>query len=652
MTFPAFVPLRVAAGALAIVVAGRSPAAARDDAQGAAAGRLSAVQAARIEAILEGQRQEQHIPGLAFVVVAQDRIVYLRTLGLRDLEHHLPVTEDTVFPIGSCTKAFTSMAIAVSQDRGLLSLDDPPRRYLPYFRMKDPEADAQVNLRDMLCHRTGLRAYADLAAEPGVLTREEYVRAATSAKPSAKFRAAFQYSNAMYSAAGEVLGAAHHSTWERVVERMIFGPLRMDSSRTAARDAARSANHATGYVYDETAGTWRAVPPPQSLGALAPGGNIASTARDMARWLRMLTGGGRIGRRQFVSTEALRALTTPQIAINASTSYALGWATYDRAGRRVVEHNGGSQGLSALVSFIPDRQIGFLFLANTSPNFMTRIGNAGRLLWPVLLGEDALAAQGTTTPPTPSSPSPFPSPSALATPTLLTGAPPPPALDDLLGRMVRALGGEEALGRHHSLEIRAVKAYENQGVTADLIVRAKAPNRRVEEEVWTAAGKRIARLRIYFDGTQGGQETTFGQDATNDAVANDRARRDASLHPLLALKDLYPHVRVRAVEGEGPDAFYVLELVPATGPPVLLHVSARTALVVKRETPGESVVFEDYRPVDGEWVAFRSTIQDALGVTSIAVEDVRFNTEIPDAAFLSKSGGALTHGQAGVRDPP
>lgn len=620
MTLPH--PLRGAACALALAVAAGG-------AQGEAPAPLSAAQAAQIEAILEGQRREQHIPGLAFVVVAHDRIVYLKALGLRDLEHALPVTEDTVFPIGSCTKAFTSMGLALSQDRGRLSLDDPPRRYLPYFRMRDPEADAQLTLRDMLCHRTGLKAYADLAAEPGVLTREQYVRAATSAKPTAKFRAAFQYSNAMYSAAGEVLGAAHHSTWERVVERMIFGPLGMRASRTAARDAIRSSDHATGYVYDESAGIWRAVPPPQSLGALAPGGNIASTARDMAQWLRMLTGGGRIGGRRFVSAEGLRALTTPQIAINASTSYALGWAIYDRAGTHVVEHNGGSQGLSALVSFIPDREVGFVFLANTSPNFMTRIGNAGRLLWPVLLGE-ATAATPT--------PSPSPSPS---TPAPMAATSPLPAVDDLLGRMVRALGGEEALLRHQSFEIRSVKAYENQGVTADLIVRAKAPNRRVEEEVWTAAGQRIARLRIYFDGTQGGQETTFGQDSTNDAAANDRARRDASLHPLLAVKDLYDHVRVRAVEGEGSDAVSVLELVPASGPTVLLHVSMRTALVVQRETPGESVTFDDYRPVDGEWVPFRSTIQDALGETSITVQEVRFNTEIPDGTFAA---GVLSHG--------
>jgi outer membrane lipoprotein-sorting protein len=94
-------------------------------------------------------------------------------------------------------------------------------------------------------------------------------------------------------------------------------------------------------------------------------------------------------------------------------------------------------------------------------------------------------------------------------------------------------------------------------------------------------------------------------------------------------------VRIHGIERGGPDDLYVLELVPAKGPPVLLHVSARTALVVKREAQGESVTFDDYRPVDGEGVAFHSTIEDALGETTIDIEDVRFNADIADATFAA-----------------
>lgn len=577
-------------------------------ARGAAAAPVVQRDAAeRIAEILEAQRGEQHIPGFAFALVRKDRLELVIVRGVRDVERALPVTPDTVFPIGSCTKAFTSMALGIARDQHLLSLDDPPRRFLPWFHMADPRADAEVTLRDMLSHRTGLRAKADLAATPGVLNREEYVRAATAAKPAAPFRTAFQYSNAMYSAAGEVLGSAYRSSWENVIQQQIFAPLGMTASLASVRDAATVADHATGYVYVPQTGGWRAVPPPAGLQALAPAGSIASTARDMAQWLRLLTGGGRIGDRQIVSAATIQELFAPQIAIDARMSYALGWVTYTWDGEQVVEHNGGSEGISALVSFIPSERVGFVFLANTSPNFLTMIGNTGSLLWPLILGREAPAV-------------------APADERL-------PSVEALLARMVEAVGGEDVLRRHQTLEIHARKTYESQGVHAALTVRAKAPASRVEEEVWTAAGRDIGRLRIYFDGRHGGQETTFGQDAVHDDAANERARRDADLHPLLHLTDLYPEVRIESKAKVGTEEAFVLALVPKAGPKVLLSVSTSTGLILKRETEGETVMFSDYRPVDGERIPFRSTISDALGETTVEVEQARFGVPIEDTAF-------------------
>ena len=179
---------------------------------------------ARIRAILEEQQAKAHIPGLAFVAVKDDKVWLTEAIGLRDLGAKLPVTAHTVFPIGSCTKSFTAIAAGISQDHGTLSLDDSPHKYLPWFRMADPEANALVTLRDMLCHRTGLRAKADLAAEPAVLTREEYLRAATSATPSGEIPRAFQYSNAAFTAASEAIARANQTTWESLIEKTILGP--------------------------------------------------------------------------------------------------------------------------------------------------------------------------------------------------------------------------------------------------------------------------------------------------------------------------------------------------------------------------------------------------------------------------------------------
>jgi CubicO group peptidase (beta-lactamase class C family) len=578
---------------------------------------------ARVRSILEEQREKQHIPGLAFAVVRDDKILLLEALGLRDLDRKLPVTPDTVFPIGSCTKSFTSVAAAASHDKGVLTLDDSPHKYLPYFRMADPEADALVTLRDMLCHRTGLRAHADLSAEPAVLSREEYVRAATSAKPTAKLRAKFQYSNAMFTAAGEAIAQANHTTWERLIETIIFEPLHMTSSFTTPEPPAERSDRALGYVYRDASRDWKPVPPPKSLGTMAPAGAIASTACDMSQWLRFLTSGGTIDRKRIISEATLREIARPHMAINETLSYGLGWATYQWNGHTVVEHNGGGQGISALMSFVPDRRVGFVFLANTSPNYMTAIGNAGQLLWPLLLGEDA-------------PPSPTASRTAPATPAPPAAGPPGSALpevDELFARMIAAYGGEKNLRRHLSMEVRACKLYENQGVQADLVILARAPCSRSEEESWTAVGKRIGHVRTYFDSLRGGQETTFGQDATYTDDEIEHMRRDAALHAILDDRTRYKEVKVERKATLADEDVYIVNLTPTRGSPDVLYVSCRTGLIVQRKTKAETATFGDFRNIDGEIVPFHTTIHDALGEATIAVRDVRFNVSTPPTAF-------------------
>jgi len=566
---------------------------------------LDPATSAEIRRIVDEQMRGQHIPGAVLAIVRDDKVIYLQPMGVRDIEHNLPVTPDTLFPIGSCTKAFTSMEIARSADRGLLSLDDHPRKFLPYLKLADPEADAQVTIRDMLSHRTGLKAYADLAAEPGVLTREEYVRAATSAKPAVKFRTKFQYSNAMYVAAGEIAGRVNHSTWEDVIADDVFKPLAMTSSVAVITEMLKSPDHATGYVFEKS---YRAVSAPKSLTALAPAGAIASNAHDMTQWLRMLTGGGRIDGRQWISPPMFAEVTTPLIAVNPTTSYALGWAVYDWNGLRVVEHNGGSEGISALVTFIPEKHLGFVFLANTSSNSMTKIGNAGKLLWPLLLGQ-----KNPPTPAAPAPPKPVTAPAAVDVPSVV----------DLLARMIDAAGGEAALRAHTSAEIRAHKSYDNQGVFADLTIEAKSPDLHNETEVWTAAKREIGRLRLYFDGRHGGQETTFGQDSINAAAANARDHRQYAFPQLLALKN--QTITVRA----GDDDTWILDL----GDGMRLLVSRKTALITGREKEGETIAFDDYRNMDGEIVPFRWTIEDNLGTSTIVVDSIRFNVPLDDALF-------------------
>ena len=580
---------------------------------------------AKIRAILRDQQEKQHIPGLSFVAVKDDKVWFIETMGLRDVAGKLPVTPDTVFPVGSCTKSFTSVAAGISQDRGILSLDDPPRRFLPWFRMADPEADALVTLRDMLCHRTGLKAYADLAAEPAVLTREEYIRAATGAKPTARFREKFQYSNAAFTAAGEAIARANQTTWEGLIESAILGPLGMTSSRTSTDAMAGLPDHALGYVYRAASKDWKAVPAPKSLNALAPAGAIVSSARDLGQWLRFLTSGGTLDGKRLLSEAALRTLTRGHVTVGGDVSYGLGWVNYRWNGHGVVEHNGGSQGICALVSFMPEKRVGFAVLGNTSPSGLTAIGKAGSLLWPLLVGEtEAARPTAGTTPSTsvPAAKSEADRPAAKL-----------PSVDDVFVRMIAAYGGERNLHRHQSMEIRALKDYENHGIHADVIIRASEPANHWEREDWAAAGRPIGWVRSYFDGARGGQETTFGQDASFAGDELEETRRKSTAHAILVLRDLYSQVvvdRNETIAGEETD---VVKLTPKSGPPRELFVSVRTSLIVQEQTGGERTVFSDYRNIDGEVLSFRRTIHDALGETTIVVSDVRFNVVVSPQEF-------------------
>jgi hypothetical protein len=246
-----------------------------------------------------------------------------------------------------------------------------------------------------------------------------------------------------------------------------------------------------------------------------------------------------------------------------------------------------------------------VFLANTSPNSLTTIGNLGELLWPLILHRD------------PPAPTPEPLPSARV----------------LVARMVDAAGGARVLRSHRTLEIRARKSYLNQGVTASLLVRASAPASRTESETWHAAGREIGRLRLYFDGHGGGQETTFGQDAVNDAESNERARRDYAMHPLLELDRLYREIQVETRSMLGDEPVFVMSLVPASGPKVVLYVSTETALVLQREVGKEVTRFADYRLVQGERIPFRSTITDALGETTVEIDKARFGVALSAPEF-------------------
>jgi CubicO group peptidase (beta-lactamase class C family) len=579
----------------------------------------------RVAQALEAERARLQIPGLSFAVIEDDRVLIARGLGVRDLTTKLAVDSMTVFPIGSCSKAFTALVTEIAQDEGKLSLDDSPRRFFPWFRMADPEANELVTLRDLLCHRTGLAAYGDLAAEPNVLTRLEYVRAACGAKPTARFREKFQYSNAAVVAAGEAVALAEHTTWEKMIAEKILEPLGMRSSAATTAELTRFANHATGYSTLNDSGVRHVAPPPPTLSALAPAGSIISSASDMARWARLMLAEGTIDGRRIVSATGVRDVMTPHTTARPGFWYGLCWGLYDWNDHRVVEHNGGSDGISALVSLMPDRKLGFVILANTTPTSLTKVGTAARILYPILTGEAEKAPP--IAPPSRASQRGAEAAEEKPDTTDL------PSAHDLLVRMVAAAGGEKNLRAHKLLEVQSRKSYANHGVDADVTLRWAMPNRRDEEERWSAAGRSIGTVRFFCDGERAGQETSFGQDQMFSGEELERALRNSALDWFLDPARFGIDVRVVGRQKRGEESVYLLETKSKQGATSRFAVSTRTNLIVERVTGTATETYSDFKSVDGRVWPYRTVIHDELGESDVEVRSVRYDVAPPGGAF-------------------
>src|SRR5262245_11675358 len=168
------------------------------------------VNEAAVDALVKETLKAWEVPGAAVAIVRDDQVVYLKGFGTKELGSEQPVTPDTLFAIASTSKAFTATAVAMLVDEGKMSWDDPVRKYLDSFHLSDPLADANLTVRDLVCHRTGLARH-DVLWYGSPYSREEILRRVGLIKLDRPFRSTYQYQNIMFLAAGQAAGAADKS---------------------------------------------------------------------------------------------------------------------------------------------------------------------------------------------------------------------------------------------------------------------------------------------------------------------------------------------------------------------------------------------------------------------------------------------------------
>lgn len=352
--------------------------------------------ARRLEALaadLEEERAALHLPGLALAIVQDDRVIFARGFGEADVDAQRAVTPETLFAIGSTTKAFTATLVGMLADEGKLAFDDPITKHIPWFVLPiDGEEDEQVTFRDLLAHRTGF-ARMDVLWAGGKATREEVLRTAARAEPMAPFRKKFLYNNIMFLAAGEACGAVTGSTWEELVQRRLFEPLGMRSSDLSVTEAQRDPRLALGYRWNEDTQAFEHLPM-RDLVAIAPAGSINSSVLDMAQWVRFQLARGELEGRRLISREAFAETWKTHNTMSPDVRYGLGWMLHQWQGQPYVEHGGNIDGFAAEVALLPEARLGLVMLTNVSATSLQ--GTIGPRVFEALLGKETEPATTTT----------------------------------------------------------------------------------------------------------------------------------------------------------------------------------------------------------------------------------------------------------------
>jgi CubicO group peptidase (beta-lactamase class C family) len=308
------------------------------------------------------------VPGMAVAVVKEGEVIFAEGFGKRDLEQDLPATPETLFAIGSCTKAFTAVAMGILVDEGKLDWDQPVRNYLPSFKMFDTFSSERMTPRDLVTHRSGLPRH-DLMWYNSPRTRQEIFERLQYLEPSKDFRSVYQYQNLMYMTAGYLVGQISGQGWEAFVQQRILEPLGMVGSNFSVLKSQESPDFSL--PFQEKDGRVQAIPF-RNIDTVGPAGSINSNVTDMSQWLLLNLNKGRHGQAHIISEGNLSQIHSPQMVIQEPlkyaeilhASYGLGWAIQPYRGHLMIQHGGGIDGFSALTSFLPQAKLGVVVLTN------------------------------------------------------------------------------------------------------------------------------------------------------------------------------------------------------------------------------------------------------------------------------------------------
>lgn len=308
------------------------------------------------------------VTGVSVAIVKDDDVILSKGYGLRNLKEDLPADPHTLMPIGSTTKTFTTAAIGLLADEGVVDWDTPVRQYIPSFALWDGVAGERLTPRDMASHRSGLPRhdlmwYGSTDSRADIFSRLRYLQ------PTSDFRTTWQYQNLMFMSLGYLTEVVSGMPWEDFIQKRMLDPLGMVSTRTSSTAARESPDLAIGYMKKKNSIV--AMDLYEGFNAVAPAGSIVSSVFDMSQWLRVHVNGGKHGDRQFLTETQIRQMHAPQMVMPPGkhpemphSSYGLGWFVQPYRGHNMIHHGGNIDGFSSMFAILPEERVGVVILTN------------------------------------------------------------------------------------------------------------------------------------------------------------------------------------------------------------------------------------------------------------------------------------------------
>jgi CubicO group peptidase (beta-lactamase class C family) len=324
---------------------------------------MSVVEKTTWETLVEFVYQKQvesRVPGLAVGIFDQGAVT-AQGFGVTNVDHPLPVTNTTLFQIGSITKTFTGTLIMCLVEQGKLALDAPIRTYLPEFRVVDAEVSAQATVRHLMTHLGGWEGDLFLDTGPGDDAIAKYVEAMAEQTQLVPLGNHWSYNNAGFGVLGRIIEVVTGESYEKVLKSQLLEPLGMAQ---AFLEPAAVMTYRYVVGHSVTADGIKVLRPWHLQRAVGPMGGLVTDVPTLLRYAQFHLGDASVASQPVISVGSVHAMQTPQVTVWGEEHWGLTWALEQIGGVQVVSHGGGTTGQITRLMFVPAHNFAITVLTN------------------------------------------------------------------------------------------------------------------------------------------------------------------------------------------------------------------------------------------------------------------------------------------------